>query len=362
MKIKGMCRTTSMGILPHIDEGKAMSIALSLDIPFWPQLPLKDFKEDMWVQFTHHFPGIIVDYQQKKVRLDTERFYSEVGDYSLSMEDMSFFEIKESHSVMFHRFIRQDLSHFYAIRGQVTGPLNLGFRILDEKERPIIYNEDIRALLFDYVKKKIISQHNLLLKKNPRSFVWIDEPAIAWTFSSFSGYTDKNAQRDLREMFENIPHPRALHLCINMDMGYLIELGIDILSIEAYQMDIFPRAYALDAARFLKKGNIISWGIVPTVSVFLDIETPASLCKKLLSYWHVIEKYGKISLEEIAASSLIAPARCCLKNADLTNFKLSPSKKVEEISQGIEEALMEKALDYTREISYLLKTKFSLDS
>ncbi len=361
MNIKGMCRTTSMGILPHIDEDKAMSLALSLDIPFWPQLPLKDFKEDMWVQFSHGFPGIIVDYEQKRVRLNTEKFYSEIGDYSLSMEDLSFFEIKKEHSLMFHRFLEKDLSGFHSIRGQVTGPLNLGFRILDERDRPIIYHEDIRELLFDYVKKKIISQYNLLLKKNPRSFVWIDEPAIAWTFSSFSGYTDKEAQRDLMNMFDGLPHPRALHLCINMDMAYLIDLGIDILSIEAYQMDIFPRAYAPDVAKFLKKGKIISWGIVPTVSVFLDVETPSSLCEKLLSYWKVIEKYGKISVEEIASSSFIAPARCCLKNADLTNFKLSPSKQAEEISQGIEEELMEKALYYTREISALLKKKFSFD-
>ncbi len=360
MEIKGMCRTTSMGILPHIDEERALSLALSMDIPFWPQLPLKDFKEDMWVQFSRDFPGIVVDYEQKRVRLETQRFYSEIGDYSLHMEDLSFFEIKKGHSLMFHRFLEKDLSHFHAIRGQVTGPLNLGFRILDEEDRPIIYNEDIRALLFDYVKKKILSQHLMLCKKNPRAFVWIDEPAIAWTFSSFSGYTDKDAQKDLLEMFDSLPHPRALHLCINMDMGYLIDLGIDILSIEAYQMDIFPRGYAKAVASFLKGGGIISWGIVPTVSVFLDLETPESLMKRLLSYWKILKEYGEISLEEIAASSLLAPARCCLKNADLTNLKLSPAKRVEEISQGIEEELVEKAMSYTREISTLLRDRFSL--
>ena len=33
------CRTTAMGIMPHHNIDGAIDLALSLDIPFWPQLP-----------------------------------------------------------------------------------------------------------------------------------------------------------------------------------------------------------------------------------------------------------------------------------------------------------------------------------
>jgi hypothetical protein len=55
------CRTTAMGIMPHRDVERALKLVLSLDIPFWPQLPHVSFYEDMYVQFSQHFPGITVD-------------------------------------------------------------------------------------------------------------------------------------------------------------------------------------------------------------------------------------------------------------------------------------------------------------
>ena len=51
------CLTTAMGILPHTDIERAIETALSLDIPFWPQLPKVSYYEDMYVQALDHFPG-----------------------------------------------------------------------------------------------------------------------------------------------------------------------------------------------------------------------------------------------------------------------------------------------------------------
>ena len=60
------CRTTAMGILPHTDIERALEIALSLDIPFWPQLPRVSYFEDMYVQALEHFPGVTIDANQRK--------------------------------------------------------------------------------------------------------------------------------------------------------------------------------------------------------------------------------------------------------------------------------------------------------
>ena len=53
--LPGNCLTTAMGILPHPTIEDALELALTLDIPFWPQLPKYSFFEDMYVQVSEHF-------------------------------------------------------------------------------------------------------------------------------------------------------------------------------------------------------------------------------------------------------------------------------------------------------------------
>lgn len=38
-KLPGGYLTTAMGILPHKNLEEALSLAMSLDVPFWPQIP-----------------------------------------------------------------------------------------------------------------------------------------------------------------------------------------------------------------------------------------------------------------------------------------------------------------------------------
>jgi hypothetical protein len=39
-----------MAVMPHKDVDRALEVALSLNIPFWPQLPKVSYYEDMYVQ------------------------------------------------------------------------------------------------------------------------------------------------------------------------------------------------------------------------------------------------------------------------------------------------------------------------
>jgi len=50
-----------MAVMPHTDRERALATALSLDIPFWPQLPRLSYYEDMYVQASEHFPGMLLD-------------------------------------------------------------------------------------------------------------------------------------------------------------------------------------------------------------------------------------------------------------------------------------------------------------
>ena len=68
------CQTTAMGIMPHTDIERALEVALSLDIPFWPQLPKVSYFEDMYVQALEHFPGVRIDEAHRRILFSSRRF------------------------------------------------------------------------------------------------------------------------------------------------------------------------------------------------------------------------------------------------------------------------------------------------
>ena len=77
MPIPGNLLTTAMAVMPHKDVDQALKAAMSLDVPFWPQLPNFSYREDMYVQAAEHFPGIIIDMDKQTVRFSMDKFIQE---------------------------------------------------------------------------------------------------------------------------------------------------------------------------------------------------------------------------------------------------------------------------------------------
>ncbi len=362
LNLQGGCKTTAMGIMPHTDVEKALELALGLDIPFWPQLPNVSFYEDMYVQTSQNFPGIVIDMRSEKISFNMAKFEEELGNYSHEIARSETFTLSRSYSAVYHRFLDEDLQGYPAIRGQVTGPVSFGFRVTDENSRPIIYNEGVRALLFDFIQRKANVQYWQLKEKNQNAFVWLDEPGLGWVFSGLSGYSDVQTKQDYQDFLAGFDGPRALHLCASVNLPYLLGLGVELLSFDAYQIELMPKGYAKAVADFLSSGGIISWGIVPTDSESISQETPETLARLLSGYWEVVSRNAGLSAKRIAEQALIAPARCCLKNIG----RVGASDDAAACETGgnpnltVEERLVEKAFAYLGAISQILKDKFDL--
>ncbi len=356
------CKTTAMGILPHKDVDKALELALGLDIPFWPQLPNVSFYEDMYVQASQHFPGIVVDTDNKKLHFDSARFVRELVDYSEKMAEPGTFTLSESYSTVYHRFLAEDIGGYTAIRGQLIGPVSFGFRVMDEENRPIIYNDEVKALLFDFIQRKVNAQCKELQEKNPNAFVWLDEPGLGWVFSGLSGYSDIQAKKDYRDFLDGIEGIKALHLCANVNLPYLLEMGTELLSFDAYQIGVMPEEYAIAAARFISNGGVISWGIVPSDSLNLSTETPEKTTGLLMDYWKVISEKSSLSMKQVAEQALIAPARCCLKNIGQVGARdeIRSDETAKNHDATVEELVVQKTFQYVSEVSEILRDKFSL--
>lgn len=315
MKLEGNCQTTAMGIMPHTDIQRALELSLSLDIPFWPQLPKTSFFEDMYVQVSEHFPGISLDLENRMIRFSIDKFYADLDEYVAQMDNLDYFRLSPQYSAVFHRFLDEDLSSYRYIRGQSIGPVSYGLKILDENNKPMIYYDEVREIIFDFTAKKLQAQYNEMRIISEGAFVWVDEPGLEMIFKAFTGYTGEKALEDYRVFLEKFPGPKGVHLCGNPDWSFLLQLDLDILSIDVFSWgNIFSR-YKNEIKAFLERGAIISWGITPTLTEEYSGESLKSMIEKLDEMWNYLDNWG-IPRRQILSQAWLAPARCCLINAD----------------------------------------------
>ncbi len=315
MKLEGNCMTTAMGIMPHTDVDKALDLALTLDIPYWPQLPKVNFYEDMYAQISEHFPGIILDTEKRHVNFSIDGFYGDLEEFLKRWDDQSYFRLSPQYSAVFHRFLEQDLSKYKYVRGQSIGPVSYGLKILDAENKPMIYYEEVRQIIFDFVAKKLQAQLGEMQAVHPGSFVWVDEPGLEMIFMAITGYTSERAAEDYRTFLDNFPGPRGVHLCGNPDWSFLLQLELDVLSLDVFTRGHIFSRYSDDIRTFLDRGGIISWGITPTLTEEYEKENVQSMITVLDGLWQSLDQAG-IPYEQILSHAWLAPARCCLVNSD----------------------------------------------
>lgn len=340
LAIPGNLLTTAMAVMPHTDVERALQAALSLDVPFWPQLPNFSYYEDMYVQAAEHFPGILLDVQKRTLRFSMDKFIDELEETMAHVEEPQYLDISQNYSSVYHRFLSLDLSKRAAIRGQLEGPISFGFNVLDQDERPILFDDTVRSFMLEFLARRVNVQLQRLKMMNANAFMFIDEPGLQFLFSAMAGYGDLKAKEDLELFFSMIERPRGIHLCGNPDWDFLLGLDLDILSLDIYTNAEIFSSYATSIKRFIEKGGMLVWGIVPTGTEFFEKENMGSLIGHIERVWQNLTKKG-IALEHLLASSLLSPATCCLVNPD-------------------KEKTVERAFAAIKRLSEVLKQKYNI--
>lgn len=332
MPIPGNLLTTAMAVMPHTDVERALEAALSLDIPFWPQLPNTSYYEDMYVQASEHFPGICLDIQNRKLSFSTEKFIAELEESLAHFEEPDYFDVSPEYSAVYRRFLELDLADRPAIRGQLEGPISFGFNVLDENERPILFNDTVRPFMLEFMAKRINAQLRKLKARNANAFMFVDEPGMQFLFSALAGYGDIKAKTDLDQFFAMVDGPRGIHLCGNPDWDFLLGLDLDVLSLDVYTNAQIFSAYAASIRKFLDRGGTFVWGIVPTGVEAFEKEELQGLISQIENVWRVLQDKG-IDFDLLLSRSLLSPATCCLVNPDREKTVEKAFERIREISR-----------------------------
>jgi len=169
--------------------------------------------------------------------------------------------------------------------------------------------------MFEFMAKRVNTQLARLKQMNPNAFMFIDEPGLQFLFSALSGYDAAAAFKEMEAVFGTIQRPRGVHLCGNPDWDFLLNLDLDVLSLDIYSNGEVFSQYADSIKRFLDRGGVIVWGLVPTNAEPFEKEDMAGLEIRLTKVWETLDRKG-IERNWLLSRSLLSPATCCLINPD----------------------------------------------
>jgi hypothetical protein len=306
-----------IGSLPYLDPAVAINKVLSnFDIPFWPQLPRKDFKEEMYVQFSEGLPFCRLQPQEHKIYFeagpdffkDLETFYekfltSALEDFSVSQEFASGLYALRDAGLQIRK------QQPYALKGQITGPISFGLYLTTKDKKPVLYQEQLWEALLQVLLMKLKWELKFLKGVYPKLIIFIDEPYMSSYGSALISLSKETVLNNLVPFVEGIHQHEAecgIHCCGNTDWSVLLDTGIDIINFDAYSYADNFFLYPEALKNYVLKGGKLAWGIIPT-SKEAERESVESLEEKLEAQLLRLQQMG-LSRELIAAQSFITPS------------------------------------------------------
>lgn len=302
----------AMGSLPHADVSKAWESVLRYlpSIPSWPQLPRRAYRENMYAQFGERFPGLTFEAQRVYVdrRKDLDAGLEQL--YLAYLEDeVDYGELAEAYAAGLHALLEGRVAlpeGVMAVKGHITGPISWGLTIVDQNQRPILYDEVLADAVGKHLRLKASWQERELARVAPQTIVIVDEPYMASFGSSFVSLSREQAIGLLEEVFAGLQGIKGVHCCGNTDWSVLLNTSADILSFDAYDYAETLALYPQEVTRYLERGGVLAWGIVPSGPA-AESETVESLVGRLHRAMDLLVSKG-VPEEALLDVGLVSPS------------------------------------------------------
>jgi methionine synthase II (cobalamin-independent) len=314
-----------VGSLPidnHADAVRLMA-EYTPEIPVWIQLPCYP-AEGMIDQFLPGMPGLAHQDGRTFIRVDDDAFHNEMllfyeeylnltegkapfadSRFALTMDIApGFFE--------FIKYLDGLKIQPAAVKGQITGPFTFSTSVKDQDGRAIFYHPDLRDVLVKCIAAKARWQVSQLRKYGIPILIFLDEPGLAgFGTSAFISVSREDIEASLGEVISAIHLQGGLagvHVCANTDWSIVLESPVDVVSFDAYSFFDKFILYEKEVKKFIERGGILAWGIVPTGNTrWVDQESADSLYDRWKDQLKQVAALG-FDPGQIVAQSLITPS------------------------------------------------------
>jgi len=333
---------TAIGSLPYSDPEEACAVTLRYlkEAPAWPQLPRRDFRENMYAQYSEGLPGVVIDMEGLKVYCDTSRDLLEEIErvYQAYVEgDYASFAIGEEFAAGLYTFaakVREEGRVYPLLKGQVTGPISFGLTVLDENNRPILYNDQLADAMFRVLNMKARWMEDFLRDTGlaEEVLIFFDEPYLVSVGSALVSVSPERVVDSLKLCMEGLTCLTGAHCCGNTDWSLLFRAGVQVVNFDAYQYMESMALYPEELAVYLEGGGILAWGLVVN-SPEVDREAVDSLARRFEEGKSLLVSRG-VPRDLLEERAMITPA-CGL--------------------EGLKEEQAERAYALTAQLSELLR-------
>jgi hypothetical protein len=308
------CAAMAVGSVPHPDPLDAFELVMRTtpDIPAWPQLPRRDFRENMYVQFTEGFPGLRIDEAERRVYVLDEPPAEELTTFfeALEADEPSRFAISPAYAAsipLLGEALRGRRPPF--VKGQITGPISFGLGLPREDRRAALYDDTLRDVAVHLLVMKARWQLQILGTIAPASapLIMVDEPSLTQMGSAFVSIPEDLAFPALERCLSALPCLAGIHVCGGTDWSMLASLPLDVLNFDAADhLDSFL-AHDEAVVAFLAEGGLLAWGVVPNDERALMLTAQDAGGTVLRAAKH-LAGVGSLSVADILEASFVSPA------------------------------------------------------
>jgi methionine synthase II (cobalamin-independent) len=334
------CLPTAIGSMPQTDPEAACAQVIKYlrEIPCWPQLPNRAFRENMYAQFSQGFPGITLT--EDRIYVDRTKDLDKALErlYAAYLEnDVDKYAVSADYAAGLHAFLNLKKLKPLAVKGQVTGPVTWGLTVTDSEGKAVIYDDVLGDAVAKFLRLKAGWQERELRKLSANTIIFVDEPYMA-SFGSVSvTLSAPRVQNLVEEVFRGIEGLKGVHCCGNTDWSVLLGTSLDILSFDTYNYAQSLGLYPKEVKALLDRGGAIAWGIVPNDQPSLQKETASSLKDRLEEAMAPFTRNG-VPFKQLLRQSLLTPS-CTLASLDTPDAAAHALELLAELSATIRKNL-----------------------
>jgi methionine synthase II (cobalamin-independent) len=309
---------TVVGSFPHVEAQALVETLLRRlpALPGWPQLPARDFRESMYVQYCEGLPGAVIDRERERLffRADDGFAAQLEGFYeAVVTADVERFAISREHALGLHTFLdaidRLGAGRPAWLKGQVTGPFSFAMSVTDEGKRALAYTPELCEVAVQGMALKARWMARTLRGLAADALVVLDEPYLCSFGSAFVNMSREEVMAAIDGAAAAVHAEGALcglHCCGNTDWSLVLQTAIDVVNFDAHEYFQGLSLYPAELSAFLERGGVLSWGIVPTSGEAAKLGATA-LLRELDEHVEELTRKG-LSRERLLRQSLITPA------------------------------------------------------
>ena len=261
-----MIQITGIGSLPHHNVDAALEYAFRFDVPFLPQIPIRNHAEYMIPQALEGLPGLVAD-EGGAVALDAGPWRAGRGAFERRMADAlegrASLPLSPQSMACWHPFLFELAERKVPFaKVQIAGPLTCQWVLQGNQATG---DPEVSADVVRIITAKCLSMVAELKARGVQPLIVLDEPGLYAYTGDVSAH--KLAFQDLRLLVMALRKMGALvglHCCSDTDWRQVLGLGLNMISFDVALSGKGLFSCRDEVSRFVEEGGRFILGIVAT--------------------------------------------------------------------------------------------------